>query len=361
MTDHTLDPVALDPWVASSLLQKAIRRGETDLALLAAREFQRHRGKGIWRRLVNIAFEDVGIADPDLVGEITFLAYDARARACLGPDTELVAGFCRRLAQTPKDRSTDYLVCTAIKSEAGLAEQQALTRTPVSQLVAIAANPDQPLLKRAAAGLLSCTKDDAFVPGDALPTLLAALSAKFPCALYDAVEMAAKRGLGSYILMAPLLWSAMRNEGGSQGVAVQSVPPGETARGVPLYALDKHTAVGKRAIIQFAQQNLEMVEVLKQVPPDRRRDVALMAAFYADAVPISRRFLWGQSFELERLGFAADMGKAGCPSEAQFAILACVRTNLPDLNRMRRAALGRDHKEHSLQSIAQTAEPGSRP
>ena len=36
-------PLAIDPWVASSLLQKAIRRGDVDLAERAALTLSRHR------------------------------------------------------------------------------------------------------------------------------------------------------------------------------------------------------------------------------------------------------------------------------------------------------------------------------
>ncbi len=61
------NPLPLDPWTASSLLQKAIRRGDTDLAQWAASTLHRQRGASIWRRLVLIAFEDVGIGDLALV------------------------------------------------------------------------------------------------------------------------------------------------------------------------------------------------------------------------------------------------------------------------------------------------------
>ncbi len=38
--------LAIDPWVASSLLQKAIRRGDVDVAERAAFTLARHRGQG---------------------------------------------------------------------------------------------------------------------------------------------------------------------------------------------------------------------------------------------------------------------------------------------------------------------------
>jgi hypothetical protein len=52
------EPIAADPWVISSLLQKSIRRGETEIARRAALTLFKHRGSSVWRRLMVIAFED---------------------------------------------------------------------------------------------------------------------------------------------------------------------------------------------------------------------------------------------------------------------------------------------------------------
>ena len=58
-------PLPIDPWLASSLLQKAIRRGEADVAARAALTLFRLRRAAIWRRFMVIAFEDVGAASID--------------------------------------------------------------------------------------------------------------------------------------------------------------------------------------------------------------------------------------------------------------------------------------------------------
>jgi hypothetical protein len=50
-------PIAVDPWVVSSLLQKSIRRGETEIAQRAALTLFKLKGSAIWRRLMVIAFE----------------------------------------------------------------------------------------------------------------------------------------------------------------------------------------------------------------------------------------------------------------------------------------------------------------
>ena len=59
----------IDAWVASSMMHKAIRRGEVEVAQSAALCFHRLRGNAIWRRLMVIAFEEVS---DDLVTHMRF-------------------------------------------------------------------------------------------------------------------------------------------------------------------------------------------------------------------------------------------------------------------------------------------------
>src|SRR6266480_5330621 len=61
--DGDVGPLKCDRWIASSLLQKSIRRGDSELAYRAAFRVQELDRSGIWRRLIIIAFEDVGAGD----------------------------------------------------------------------------------------------------------------------------------------------------------------------------------------------------------------------------------------------------------------------------------------------------------
>lgn len=69
-------PLPVDPFVASSLLQKAIRRGDADLAERAAITLWRLRGAGIWRRLMVIGNEDIGIASVEALIKTTAACTD---------------------------------------------------------------------------------------------------------------------------------------------------------------------------------------------------------------------------------------------------------------------------------------------
>src|SRR6266487_4562847 len=100
-------PLRCDRWIASSLLQKSIRRGEVELAQRAACTLHAFDRSAIWRRLVVIACEDVGVGDIDALLE-TFLAAtstDFRRRG--------VGARCggASVGGAVKDRSGDYLAC----------------------------------------------------------------------------------------------------------------------------------------------------------------------------------------------------------------------------------------------------------
>ena len=95
------DPLKVSPWIAMSLLQKAIRRGEERLALRAAATLLHVSPERLWRRCGCIAFEDIGVADLDTVASLP-------GRHCLrrgaGPQTFAV-GDRRRVAAQGRHRN----------------------------------------------------------------------------------------------------------------------------------------------------------------------------------------------------------------------------------------------------------------
>src|SRR6266567_2853282 len=137
-------PLRCDRWIASSLLQKSIRRGEVELAQRAACTLHAFDRSAIWRRLVVIACEDIG------VGDIHALAAAYRS---LGAGDELA----------------------------------------------------------------------------------------------HSMVLAAKRAPEVLVVLAPLTWLEVRR-GGPAGLRCDPVPQSRQVAGIPLYAFDKHTRIGKRAI-----------------------------------------------------------------------------------------------------------------
>jgi replication-associated recombination protein RarA len=99
---HSVDPLPCDRWLASSALQKAIRRGEVLTAERALRTLYRYDPRSTWRRLLVIACEDVGIASLRAV----LMTARRRASAWTSRETErneaTALATARALAEAPK-------------------------------------------------------------------------------------------------------------------------------------------------------------------------------------------------------------------------------------------------------------------
>ena len=330
----------LDPWSASSLLQKAIRRGDVRHALMAARAFFRFRGAMIWKRLLLIAFEDVGVGSPSLVADAARFCSDPAARADIGSDAEVLTLLVTRLAEAPKDRSTDYLICPAIQSPDYENDRCQIAGMRMADRIAVAADPAQPVMRRAVAAWYASGVNGGGPPvlsGGALSQLLEAFVPHgIPDDQLQMVDIAARLLKEPITVMLPLLMVLETEDAGTAWVDSAPVPDSPSAHGIPLYAFDKHTSIGKRAIAEFARTCDPVRDILAEhVPEFRARDVAAMAAFYVDAIPLAHRYQWSRSHVLEAEGRVADMMKVGTPRAGVDPIIRAVEENLDALNAIR--------------------------
>lgn len=98
---------------AASALQKAIRRSDDDQALYWAIELDRAgHGQYVWKRLLIICSEDIGLADPQLPASIRAL-YDnwkemVEWRNGHGPERLMMVHAVLLLARAPKSRMVDH-------------------------------------------------------------------------------------------------------------------------------------------------------------------------------------------------------------------------------------------------------------
>jgi hypothetical protein len=161
-----------------------------------------------------------------------------------------------------------------------------------------------------------------------------------PSDVVTATHIAAMRTREPIVVMTPLIWLASEKAGSHQIVDCP-IPPVTMIGELPAYAFDKHTALGKAAIRRFARECSAVCDTLAAfVPEYRANDAACMAAFYADATPVARRFNWDGSSELERLGTENDMLKVGVTREGVSPVLQVFRDNLEQLNAMRAEVIG---------------------
>ncbi len=103
-------PLECSPWIAMSLMQKAIRRGQEGLALRAAATQLRDSPERLWRRCGVIAFEDIGVADLVTAGKVVAALGGKAFRAKLGGEWPVACTIVSAMARAPKCRAADDLL-----------------------------------------------------------------------------------------------------------------------------------------------------------------------------------------------------------------------------------------------------------
>lgn len=327
-----------DQWIANSLLQKAIRRGDTGAAQRAAMTFYLLKGSAIWRRLIVIAFEDVGAAAPEIVAMTVAGSTDAAWRKNTGGDAATAVLLARLLAEAPKSRSGEHLITTSNHHPSFKQVRLLVSGSSLAENLATVANKAKSLPHRALAAW--CVSGIGWkrekVSGSDLPALLGTFrKLGVPQELVEATGLAATRSREAITLMVPLIWLAA-NDGQVPTVARTDVPLSSVVDDVPLYSLDKHTRVGREAVRNLVKYNSRIRRFLETyVLPANRRDAAYMAAFYADAAPLASRLVWRGVDELEALGIETDMLRSGVPPEVIGPFLELFRANVDHLNQVR--------------------------
>jgi hypothetical protein len=138
----------------------------------------------------------------------------------------------------------------------------------------------------------------------------------------------------------PLLWLAAA--GSETELFDSSLTPSSLINGVPLYALDKHTRLGRQAIKRFAQENAGIAQFLIERRCGSGDDGALgMAVFYADGALTRPILQWRYSAELTTTGAAADFRSVNVEAEVGAELVQLVAAHIADLNAIRGQLLSR--------------------
>jgi len=337
-TNVELQPLQTDQWVANSLLQKAIRRGDTGAAQRAAVTFYLQKGSAIWRRFIIIAFEDVGAAAPEIVAMTVAGSTDAAWRKKTGGDAATAILLARLLAEAPKSRSAEHLI-TASNHHASVEHERLLVSgSSLAENLAAIGEESNTLSHRALAAW--CVSGIGWKRSKVSGSNLASVLATFqelgvPPELIEATGLAAISSREAITLMVPLIWLAA-NYGQRPFVTMMDVPGTSNIDEVPLYALDKHTRIGRQAIRNLVKYNSQIRGFLEtNVLSAHRSDAAYMAAFYADAAPLASKLAWRGADGLEAFGTETDMLRSGVPMEAIGPFLTLFRANVDHLNQVR--------------------------
>lgn len=329
-------PLKVSPWVAMSCLQKAIRRGETDIAQHAAATLLMIAPDRLWRRCGAAAFEEIGVADLETVSLVTAALAGKRYRATIGGEWKVASFIVDRMTKAPKCRAADDLLLTADSHPLFHKARIDLATKTTRELIRIATS-------------------EAVLPVRALATWLAVgthphqtkhLSARAgePAALFDglceaglphtAVEIAREgfRKIGEPLCPFVALLCPMAVTEALILLDDELLP--ETIVGeTPSWALDVYTREGRAALEYFLRSDCETARwVRDHVRPGQRANFLGTVVFRVEGGLVRQRSRWPTGDELRRLVDIECHG-SNCPDATE--ILDLMRNDIGLLNEER--------------------------
>jgi hypothetical protein len=278
-------------WNTLSNLQKAIRRGDQDQAVISSiLLFNTDRIKFL-RRMSVIALEDIGFGNIKLVSKILSYADSHKSVRRLIAHTEEL-GEClalvTELAQSVKDRSPCQLAVAA----KGYADSIArVGRLSPERCAAIYGDESADLHTRCLAGrsLTGSLSIEKLRIGKAdRKAYMAALTKlDLPARIISIAEIGA--GLGGEVaglaVNVPILYRPMKKE--SRKIRINRLPPAELIRGLLSAAYDKHTLEGKYALAAFAANCSPLRQFSEKQGVQARRIIGFLV-FMAEGSVVDR-------------------------------------------------------------------------
>ena len=329
-------PLPISPWLAMSLLQKAIRRGHEEFALQAAATLLHDAPDRLGRRLAIIGFEDVGLGELETVGLSVAAMAGKNFRASIGGEWAVGSYLVQRLAQANKCRATDDLLTVADRHLAYDRARLHLTFQPMSHLLKIASG-DASLPVRALAIWYG-------IGTDRYPTDNLRRRKGDPQAIFDAL-----RGWNVPPATVAIAWEGFRRtgqilcpflallasekQGEARLVADDRMPPETMCGPLPSWACDMFTRPGRRALRLFLDRDCPTAQWVRAHIPSSQRVVFLGDLLFAvESGLMKRRRQWPVAEDLQRLATVECQGPY-CPDATE--IMDLLRHDIPILNEVR--------------------------
>ncbi len=335
--DHVpeLHPLATTPWIAMSLMQKAIRRGQEDLALRAAAGLLLDTPDRLWRRLAIIAFEDVGLGNVATVGIVTAALGGKRMRAALGGEWSVASLVVSLMARSARCRGADDLVCVVADHPALASARREFIRKPTRELLEIATGPE-PIAERGLA--LSLAVGSNGRPSHYPPTRRGEPQAVFDYICekgfpHSVVEIAREGFRKTNEILCPVVALLSGETRGDTTVVSDEFPPEVMIGDVPGYCLDMFTHEGRAAFARFLKTDCESARWIRaHVAPARRVDFLGGIVFRVEGGLLKDRLRFSTGDELRRR-MDLDCNGPDCPEASE--ILELSRLDIPLLNALR--------------------------
>jgi hypothetical protein len=327
-------PLDISPWLAMSVMQKAIRRGREETALRAAATLLRDSPDRLWRRCGITAFEDIGVADLDVVAEVTAALAGKSYRSRVGGEWAVAATIISRMARATKCRTADDLFTAAEGHPSLDSARQQLWQMPAAELIRLATGT-APLPERAIAlWYVLGTNPRTCSMRERRGEPQVAFEGMRQAGLPESVLASAKEGfrkLREPLTAAILLLHPLKS---AEETTIEDDPsmPETMVGDVPSWAYDVHTREGRVALQSFLQGTSETARwVREHIPMEKRVKFLGSVVFRIESGLVRSRLRWPTGNSLRELVDQGCGGRLGHASE----ILELMRRDLPELNEVR--------------------------
>jgi hypothetical protein len=323
-------PPPMSPWMAASLLQKAIRRGDVQRTQLAVSSLLASDPARFWRRLAIIAFEDIGLANLPLVGQVTIAQRGKTFRRGFGGEARVAIGLATDLARSPKNRASDDLLCVLTDHPMIPRLTQKLAAMSDGQLLDVVAGCTDFATRCVAAQQFAIDCNSAL---HKVAAMLTDASGVCPSVAWLVVN-----GWTRTRTMLPLLVGLLTQQNGLKQTNPDDQLPDEVEiAGIPGWALDMFTREGKAAIRRLMAGDSDVARYARGTFPYAGRTRLLgEAVFRVESGMLRNRQdgPLGQALrcQMERECLGIDPGQADM-------LLGLMKTAIPDLNNCRQVVM----------------------
>ncbi len=275
--------IEVDRHLAASLLQKAIRRSRTELALQAAKRLLDLEPSRFWRRLCVTLFEDVGIYDAPLI--LSVLA-SAPSKCHKAANWQTIQYLVQRLCHAPKSQVANHLIHLAMFDENETLSMDAVELIPFEEALDCVFDENASLVQKSKAlrllSGLECGRrgqPDHHWQYD-LERILMAMDEHF-----DSIELSLIMREGIRLTHSPLVLSAVLGRKAHRTKAVPEVlsdvmPPEVLYSGIPSWVYDQHTRLGKIALTRAISECPNIAHAVSHVIGHRQKVRCLSSAHF---------------------------------------------------------------------------------
>jgi hypothetical protein len=298
-----------DRWVLASLLQKAVRRNQPELALGAALKLLEMDPARLWRRLLTVALEDVGVGDLATALDLVAISTLPGARRLLGGSRASLEIVLPLACRAIKDRTADH-IASLVRWEGMKGGEGRVSSTPSStDTIGSWQNGVY-----GAVSLSGAWKMGKLNPEDVLAHFA---RQEVPLALLEACGCYARRCGDPLFLYVLIGWTIWRKEAPEPLALARQGIKGQDLGGIPDYGLDPlHTRLGRRAVELWLRSDLE------RVPFHIRQVIA--GLWNAEAALCNQTLFWNGGGEVQKAAYEADLLAHGLSLERQEALSAWI-------------------------------------